>query len=121
MTRSVSETPARSVAPFDDLPHAGKLECLRELAESALALYDVGAASAPALVNLSENATYKVEDTASGRRWALRVHREGYHSKAAIASELAWLNALRDDRVVTTPTPVKGRDGSLIQQSSHPA
>ena len=29
------------------------------------------------------------------RRYALRVHREGYHSKTGIASELAWLTALR--------------------------
>jgi Ser/Thr protein kinase RdoA (MazF antagonist) len=106
---------------FDVLPHSEKLECLRELATNALKLYDVGTASAPVLVNLSENATYLIDDPASGRRWALRVHREGYHSKTAIASELAWLNALRDDGVVTTPTPLPGRNGALIQQSSHPA
>ena len=106
---------------FDVLPHSEKLECLRELATNALKLYDVGTASAPVLVNLSENATYLIDDPASGRRWALRVHREGYHSKTAIASELAWLNALRDDGVVTTPTPLPGRNGGFIQQSSHPA
>lgn len=111
------------VAPgaFDALPHAEKLECLRDLARSALASYDVGTPTDPVLINLSENATYRIDDTASGRRWALRVHREGYHSQNAIASELAWLMALRNDGVVTTPVPVPGRDGRLIQQAGHPA
>ena len=48
-------------------------------------------------------------------RWALRVHREGYHSKNAIASELAWLTALREDGSVITPTAIAGRNGDLIQ------
>ena len=64
---------------------------------------------------LSENTTYRVEDGASGKRWALRVHRQGYHSRTAIASELAWLMALRRDGVATTPVPVAGLDGELIQ------
>lgn len=116
-------TSSRQFAPgaFDTLLHAEKLECLRELAEGALAKYDVGAPGPPVLINLSENATYRIDDPASGRRWALRVHREGYHSKNGIASELAWLMALRNDGVVTTPVPVPGRDGGLIQEAGHPA
>jgi Ser/Thr protein kinase RdoA (MazF antagonist) len=66
------------------------------------------------LVNLSENATYRV-DTADGNSFALRIHRDGYHDRAAIASELAWLIDLRERGVVTTPRPVSGRDGELIQ------
>jgi Ser/Thr protein kinase RdoA (MazF antagonist) len=109
------------MAAFDALPHAEQLRCLHELAAEALRNYDVGAPAEPALINLSENATYRIEDPASGRRWALRVHREGYHSKNAIASELAWLMALRNEGVVTTPVPVPGRDGGLIQEAGHPA
>ena len=110
------------VAPgsFDSLPHEAKLDCLRELATDALAAYDVGDLGAPSLVNLSENATYRVERTGGGQRFALRVHREGYHSRNAIASELAWLQALRRDGVVTTPVPIPGRDGELIQTAGHP-
>lgn len=107
-------------APFDALPHARKLECLRELARSALAHYDVGEPAPPVLINLSENATYRIDDPESGRRWALRVHREGYHSRLGIASELAWLQALRSDGVAITPVPVPGRDGELIQSERHP-
>jgi Ser/Thr protein kinase RdoA (MazF antagonist) len=106
---------------FDALPHERKLECLRELATAALAAYDLPPVSPPVLINLSENATYRIEDPASGRRWALRVHRDGYHSTAGIRSELAWLQALRNDGVVITPVPVAGRDGDLIQKVGHPA
>ena len=66
------------------------------------------------LINLSENATYKVE-APDGKRWALRIHRDGYHSRAAIASELAWLMALREQGVVATPNPIRGRNGEIIQ------
>ncbi len=103
------------------LSHEALLRSLHELAETALARYDLPEGAEVSLVNLSENATYKVEHAASGRRWALRVHREGYHSPNAIRSELAWLEALRADRVVATPVPVPGRDGAAIQEVGHPA
>jgi Ser/Thr protein kinase RdoA (MazF antagonist) len=60
-----------------------------------------------------------VDGAADGRRYALRVHRNGYHSREAIASELAWAVALRADAVVTTPGPVTGRDGEIIQSLAH--
>ncbi len=113
--------PAAAMADFDALPHEEQLDHLAALAGDAVSAYDLPAVSAPVLVNLSENATYRIDDPASGRRWALRVHRDGYHSTAAIASELAWLQALRNDGVVVTPRPVPGRDGSLIQHVGHPA
>ncbi len=103
---------------FDTLSHAQQLPVLLELAEAATKLYALPDEVSVVLINLSENATYKVAST-DGRRWALRVHRDGYHSKAAIASELAWLMDLRASGVVTTPAPVKGRDGEIIQQHSH--
>lgn len=110
-----------AMTAFDDLPHAEQLTHLAALAGAALAAYDLPAVAPPELINLSENATYRIDDPASGRRWALRVHRDGYHSTAAIASELAWLQALRNDGVVVTPRPVPGRDGKLIQKVGHPA
>ena len=92
---------------------------LQAVAEAAIGFYRLPPNATVVLVNLSENATYRVEDPASSRRWALRVHREGYHSKGGIASELAWLMALRYDGAVVTPRPVKGIDGELVQVVSH--
>jgi Ser/Thr protein kinase RdoA (MazF antagonist) len=81
---------------------------------TALAFYDLAEVTNCALANISENATYRV-DTSDGKSFALRIHREGYHTRVAIASELAWLIDLREKGVVTTPRPVAGRDGEFIQ------
>lgn len=102
-----------------ELTHEELLDRLARLAEVALSRYGLPAGSAPTLINLSENATYRV-DAPDGQRWALRVHREGYHSRNAIASELAWLMALRRDGAVVTPVPVRGLTGELIQEVAHP-
>jgi Ser/Thr protein kinase RdoA (MazF antagonist) len=85
-----------------------------DVAVAALKHYNVPPGAKASLINLSENATYKIE-TADGQRWALRIHRQGYHSRQAIASELAWLMDLRNTSVVTTPRPLQGRDGEFIQ------
>lgn len=104
---------------FDSLPHEEQLPILLELANMALSHYGLPSGSAAEMLNLSENATYKVTAPGGGR-WALRIHREGYHSKQAIASELAWAVDLRQTGVVTTPNPIEGKDGKIIQEVSHP-
>ncbi len=95
------------------------LDQTADLARAALGYYDLPSHLAINLVNLSENATYKVEHLSSGQRWALRIHRPGYHSQNAIASEIAWLVDLRKKGVVSTPVPVKGANGEFIQVVSH--
>ena len=105
---------------FDQLSHEQQLPILLELAVTATANYQLPAGLDVRLINLSENATYKVE-APGGQRWALRIHRDGYHSKTASASELAWAIELRRAGVVTTPAPVKGKDGEIIQQAMHVA
>ncbi|MEP6827380.1 MAG: phosphotransferase enzyme family protein [Aestuariivirga sp.] len=104
---------------FDALSHEEQLPLLLELAEKTIGAYDLPTGLSVKLINLSENATYKAE-APDGRRWALRIHRDGYHAKMAIASELSWLMDLRKSGVVITPVPVKGRDGEIIQVISHP-
>ena len=100
---------------LDDLPHDEQLRPLHRLATVALGRYDLPAGAAAHLVNVSENATYRIDAPRTDEKWALRVHRDGYHRHAAIASELAWLTALREDGAVLTPTPIAGADGELIQ------
>ncbi|MFN0217219.1 MAG: phosphotransferase enzyme family protein [Hyphomicrobium sp.] len=97
------------------LTHEDLLRRLQLLADRALRRYELPDGVTARLINLSENATYRVEAPASGRKWALRVHREGYHSRTAIASELAWLHALSTDGAAVTPSPIKGHDGDVIQ------
>ena len=104
---------------FEVLPHAARLAVLEEVALAALSQYDIGGTPRVRLLNLSENATYSVEG--GDRRYALRVHRDGYHSAAASASELSWAVALRDAGVAITPRPVWTRQGNCIAEVGHPA
>ena len=107
------------MADFEILPHDEQLVILLELATEAVRHWNLPAGVAVRLINLSENATYSVT-APSGRKWALRIHRAGYHSAAAIASELAWLSDLRSEQVVITPAPVPGLNGEIIQVIGHP-
>jgi len=109
----------RNVRDFDHVGHEAQLAVLLELARIATQNYAIPAGLSVKLINLSENATYEVQSP-DGQRWALRIHRDGYHTRAAIASELAWLQSLRDNQVVVTPVPVAGRDGEIIQIVGHP-
>ncbi|MCC7251796.1 phosphotransferase [Hyphomicrobium sp.] len=88
---------------------------LDHLAARAVRRFPLPDGVAPTLINVSENATYRLDDPATGGRWALRIHREGYHSRTAIASELAWLAALRESAAANVPSPIRGRDGEFIQ------
>lgn len=71
------------------------------------------------LLNVSENATYRVDST-DGRRIVLRVHRTGYHTREAILSELAWVRSLREDGVVSTAPVVPTPDGREVVVVRHP-
>ncbi len=95
---------------------SNELNTLLERTQVALQHYNLPLLTDLKMVNLSENATFKatVED---GRCFALRLHRPGYHSRAAIQSELDWLMALRNEGVAITPIPIAGKDGEFIQQA----
>lgn len=104
---------------FDTLAHDDRLAVLLDVARHAVERYELPSGSTPSLLNLSENATYRIH-APNGGRWALRIHRDGYQSQEAIASELAWAMDLRRHGVATTPNPLPGRDGALIQHVAHP-
>ncbi|MDT5299633.1 MAG: hypothetical protein QOG79_2875, partial [Mycobacterium sp.] len=89
------------------------------VAERALAEYDLPPDSTLRLLNLSENATYAVEDAGTGARSILRVHRKNYHRPREIESELDWLEALRRDGDVTVPTVLPAHDGRRVVTVDH--
>jgi Ser/Thr protein kinase RdoA (MazF antagonist) len=104
----------------DSTAQAPDVEALTATARDALRFYDVDPATARlTLLNISENATFRVDDDRAGPA-ALRVHRPGYHSRKAIESELDWVAALRADGVVRTPAVVPSRDAGRIVTASHP-
>lgn len=66
----------------------------------------------PQLLKYRENAVFRVRLADDGTA-ALRLHRPGYHSRAALSSELAWMADLRRQGV-TVPEPMQARDGALL-------
>ncbi|MBG0831187.1 phosphotransferase [Planomonospora sp. ID67723] len=86
---------------------------VHETARTAARLHGLPGAEVT-LINVSENATFRVDDPRTGERAILRVHRLGYHSVPAIVSELAWLEALREEAGVRTPRVIPAPDGSRV-------
>ena len=99
-----SANPARNNPAMNDL--AMNDPVLTDLANSALTLWDVPSDARVRLINLSENATFLVENDA-GFKSILRVHRPGYHTRHAIECEIEWMVAL-------------GRDGGIVTSPRHP-
>lgn len=95
--------------------HDELLQHLQLLTERAVKRYALPEGVNVCLINVSENATYRIDDSATGAKWAMRVHRDGYHSRTAIASELAWVTALKASSAAVTPNPIPGLDGDVIQ------
>jgi Ser/Thr protein kinase RdoA (MazF antagonist) len=103
-----------------DLSAADAVARLEAVARRALGAYGIDRDADVTLLNVSENATYAVDDPATGTRTVLRVHRLGYHPLAEIVSELAWLDALRADAGVRTPHVVAARDGTRVLSLDEP-
>lgn len=99
-----------------DMPLGELLEHLLGLANASLSFWGLPDDATARLINVSENATYLVE-APGGHKSILRVHRENYHTRRAIECELAWLDALSAESIVTTPGYYTGKNGSVIQEA----
>jgi Ser/Thr protein kinase RdoA (MazF antagonist) len=104
---------------FASLSQRGQLARLRRLGRTALESYGLeGAVLTP--LGYAENATFKVAGP-DRAMYVLRVSRPGVHTVGTIASEMAWLEALRRDTGLGVPEPVAAHDGSLVVSASDAA
>ncbi|CAN1493369.1 COG2334 Putative homoserine kinase type II (protein kinase fold) [Paracoccaceae bacterium] len=78
-----------------------------DLIARALPFYGLPPDTPLTLLNRSENETW----LAGGL--ILRLHRQGYHTRDEIASELDWLTALQDLPGLRAVRPIAGRDGMV--------
>jgi len=85
------------------------------LVEANLERWPAAAGGAATLINLSENHTFRI-DGPKGARHVLRLHRPRYQSRAAIGSELSWLEAITDETDIPVPRPIPGADGEIVQE-----
>ena len=104
-----------------DLSAAGDvLDRVTRCAREALTSYGCHPDASIRLLNVSENATYLIDDPGAGPS-VLRVHRLGYHTEPEIASELAWMDALRAEAGVRTPRVLPAADGRRSVTAADPA
>lgn len=85
---------------------------MSDLIRRALPAYGLPEDTPLTLLNRSENETWRAGDL------ILRLHRQGYHTKPEIASELSWLAALQDLPGLNAVTPIPGAQG-LVTQVDH--
>jgi len=89
------------------------MDRVTECARDALRAYRCHPETSVELLNVSENATFFVSDPEAGPS-VVRVHRLGYHTEREIASELAWMDALRAEAGVRTPRVLAAADGRRV-------
>jgi len=87
---------------------------LHEFAADAVVKFGYPEDSTIHLLNVSENATFKITNPATGQDTVLRVHRPSYHTADAIQSELDWITALREVQLVRTPAILPNGSGQNV-------
>lgn len=100
---------------FDTLDAEAQTVRLEALVRQALPHWGLSASDIH-LIKFRENAVFRVR-TADQRQYALRIHRHGYHSDAALRSELEWMAAL-DRAGVSVPEVIPTREGALFARVS---
>jgi Ser/Thr protein kinase RdoA (MazF antagonist) len=90
---------------------SAEIEDLTRRATFALSHWGLPA-QVPELIKYRENAVFKVQ-LESGEPAALRLHRPGYHSEAALRSELAFMRVL-GDRGLDVPKPIATKTGAFL-------
>ncbi|MBN8629589.1 MAG: phosphotransferase [Rhodobacterales bacterium] len=86
---------------------------MSDLIARALPVYGLPPDTPLTLLNRSENETWRAGNL------VLRLHRQGYHTKAEIASELAWLTELQDLPGLHTTSPIPGVQGLVTELDGH--
>ncbi len=100
------------MSAWKDLGPEEQGRLLLQIARTALALWPLDVVDMKP-IKVRENAVYAVH-LRDGCRVALRVHRFGYHSNAALSSELSWCEALAAHGI-EVPTVVPSRAGRAFE------
>lgn len=83
---------------------------MSDLLRRALPVYGLPEETPLTLLNRSENETWRAGPL------VLRLHRQGYHRREEIASELAWLTALQDLPGLNAVRPIPGAEGLVTER-----
>ncbi len=99
---------------FYKLADEDKEKRLQGLAVEALESFGIPRNSRLSLLGRRENAVFSVNDSATDKRYVIRVHRYDYQTEASVNSELEWIKALRLAGI-DTPEFVTGLNGKAVQ------
>ena len=94
---------------FEDLPEKEQVYRLRKLADAALEKFGFNQYRLTLLQHLV-NTTFRLD--CDRGRFLVRIHRA--RSRTAVASELAWLEALVHETTVSVQIPQRSLDGKMI-------
>ena len=94
---------------FDDLPEKQQVHRLRQLADAVLEKFGFNQYRLTFLQHLV-NTTFRLD--CNQRRYLVRIHRA--KTRRAVASELAWLEALARETTVPVQMPQRSLDGEMI-------
>ncbi|MBX2855834.1 MAG: phosphotransferase [Rhodobacteraceae bacterium] len=92
------------------------LSRLGESVQSKIGAWGASPKARVSLLNISENATFRVDDPEAANPFILRAHRPDYHTHVEIASELAWIDALRAEQAAQIPAPLSMINGERIAE-----
>lgn len=95
-----------------------EIKAVKLLAQSALKQWGIHDFDIK-LLKHRENSVFKVIDRVTGIQYALRIHRDGYHSKEALESEVVWMDALTKSGV-HCPAAIRTAEGNAFVTASHP-
>jgi Ser/Thr protein kinase RdoA (MazF antagonist) len=94
---------------FDDLPRTEQVYRLRKLANAALEKFGFNQYQLTFLQHLV-NTTFRLD--CNQGRYLVRIHRA--KTRTAVASELAWLEALAHETTVPVQIPQRSLDGKMV-------
>ena len=93
---------------------------LEPQARDALARYGLPEPTELQLLTFSENAVFWATFE-SHQAVVVRLHSIGYHTKAAVESEMMWLLALARDTDLTVSAPLATPSGEYVVTATHPS
>ena len=107
-----------SPTPFRQASALAQIRRLRAVASEAVTRFPIRARKI-SFIHHGENTTFEI-DAAGGKKFLLRVHRHGYHTRAAILEEMRWLDRLSKQDELATPRPLRSKSGSLLETAGGP-
>jgi Ser/Thr protein kinase RdoA (MazF antagonist) len=104
---------------FYDRPSDEQVAALAELAAGALPTFGLSPDANLEVVTERENAVFRTD--IGEERYAVRVHRAGYHTDGELRSHATWAEALQKEGVVATAPVVRTTAGDVVAHAEHPA